>query len=146
AMPGVQSAAFSSALPLNPTRFTPALPEGQPLVPAGERPVFNLQMLSPGYAATMRLPVLQGRELLESDTATSPPIMLVNEAVARRFWPNQNPVGKHIMVNSNAPQFEVVGVLADVHNNSIAADVRAELFIPLKQRPFLQQNLIVRTQ
>ena len=146
ALPGVQSAAIASALPLNATRYTPALPEGQPVVPAGERPVFNLQMLSVGYAAAMRLPVVRGREFNESDNADSRPVMLVNQTVAKRFWPNQDPVGKHVTISTAAPPFEVVGVIGDVRNNTIATDVRAELYLPLLQRVFLQLNLIVRTQ
>ena len=122
-LPGVQSAAISSALPLNTVRLSPALPEGQPAVPLTERPFFNIQTLGPGYVAAMRVPLLRGREF--NDHETQPPrVLIVNEALARRYWPNQNPIGKRIVVGRATEGSEVVGVLGDIHNTELAADIR----------------------
>jgi len=143
-VPGVQSAAVSSALPVNPARFTPALPEGQPAVPLAERPVFNVQTLSPGYAETMRLPLLAGREFTAHDEAP-PTVLMVNQALVRRYWPKENPIGKHITVGRAAAPSEVVGVLGDVRNTNLAADAQPEIYLPFARLPWASMNLLVRT-
>jgi predicted permease len=143
-LPGVQSAAVSSALPLSPIRFSPALPEGQPAVPLTERPFFNIQTLSPGYAAAMHVPLLAGREFTERDEQP-PRVLMVNQALARRYWPNQNPIGKRIVVGRATEGSEVVGVLGDIQNTALATDVHPEIFIPFAQLPWASMNLLVRT-
>jgi predicted permease len=143
-VPGVQSAAVSSALPLNPVRLSPALPEGQPVVPLTERAIFNIQTLSPGYAAAMRLPLLAGREFTEHDEQP-PRVLVINQTLAHRYWPNQNPIGKHIILGRATEGSEVVGVLGDVHNTGVAADARPEIYLPFAQLPWASMNLLVRT-
>jgi putative ABC transport system permease protein len=143
-VPGVRSVAISSALPLNPVRLSPALPEGQPAVPLAERPLFNIQTLSPRYAETMRLPLLAGREFTEHDEQP-PRVLVVNQTLAHRFWPNENPIGKHITVGRAATPSEVIGVLGDVRNIGVAADVRPEIYLPFAQLPWASMNLVVRT-
>jgi len=145
AVPGVGSAAGSSALPVNPSRFSPALPEGQPQLPLSQRPVFNIQMPGPGYAATLRIPVARGREFTERDDAHAPLVAMVNQSLARRYWPNENAVGKHILLGRIPQPLEVVGVLGDVRNLGVAADVGLEIYVPFVQRPWANINLIVRT-
>jgi putative ABC transport system permease protein len=124
-------------------RFSPALPEGQPVIPLAERPLFNIQTLSPRYAETMHLPLLAGREFTEHDEQP-PRVLVVNQTLAHRFWPNQNAIGKHIAVGRGTPS-EVVGVVGDVHNNGVAADVHPEIYLPFAQLPWASMNLVVRT-
>ena len=142
ALPGVSAAAVSSAVPLNPTRFSPALLEGQPQVPLPERPLFNLEMVGEGYAAAMRVPLKRGREFTEFDSSR---VAMVNETLARRYWPNQDAVGKHILLGRVPAPFEIVGVLGDVRNLGIANDVQPEIFVPWKQLPWSNVQLLVRT-
>ena len=144
-VPCVRSAAAASALPANPVRFSPALPEGQPPVPLMERPLFNIQAIGPGYAETLRVPLVRGREFTARDDATAPPVALVNETLARRYWPKENPVGKHILLGRMPQPSEVAGVLGDVRNASLAADVSPEIYIPFAQLPWPTMNLVVRT-
>ncbi len=143
-LPGVQSAAVSSALPLNPVRLSPALPEGQPVVPLTERPFFNIQTLSPGFVAAMRVPLLAGREFTEHDELPSR-VVMVNQTLARRFWPNENPIGKRIIVGRATEGAEVVGVLGDIRNTGVAEDTSAEIYIPFALLPWGNMNLLVRT-
>jgi predicted permease len=143
-LPGVQSAAISSALPLTTVRVSPALPEGQPAVPLTERPFFNIQTLSPGFVAAMRVPLLAGREFTEHDELPGR-VLMVNQTLARRFWPNENPIGKRIIVGRATEGSEVVGVLGDIHNTGVAEDTRAEIYIPFAQLPWASMNLLVRT-
>ena len=144
ALPGVRAAAVSSALPVNPTRVSPLLPEGQPVVPFSQRPFFNIQMVVPGYVETMRLPLLRGREFTPRDDGKAPLVALVNELVARRFWPRENAVGKHLYIGNLTP-VEVVGVVGDVRNQSLAADVQPEVYFPFAQRAWPTMNLVLRT-
>ena len=143
-LPGVQSAAISSAMPLNVVRVSPALPEGQPVVPLTERPLFNVQQIGPGYLATMRAPLLAGREFNQHDEQP-PRIVMVNQTLAHRYWPKQNPIGKRIIVGRWTEPAEVVGVVGDIHNTALASDTRAEIFVAFAQLPWASMNLLVRT-
>ena len=144
-VPGVLSAAATTSLPVNPSRFTPALPEGQPEVPLSERPIFNLQQVTPGYAATLRVPIVRGHEYTERDDAKAPPVVMINQAAARRFFPGQDAVGRHILVGRIPKPSEIVAVLGDVRNQSLTQDVQPELYIPFAQVASLNINLIVRS-
>ncbi|MGA3015811.1 MAG: ABC transporter permease [Bryobacteraceae bacterium] len=144
-VPGVRAATVSSALPLNLTRVSPALPEGQPAVPLAERPLFNIQTFEPGYVETMRVPLLAGREFSERDDAQAPKVVMVNQTLARQFWPLENPIGKHILVGRATAPSEVIGMLGDVRNASLAADVSPEIHLPFAQLPWASMNLVVRT-
>jgi predicted permease len=144
-LPGVRAAAVSSALPVNTIRVSPALPEGQPEVPLMQRPFFNIQTFTPGYVATMRVPLLRGREFNPHDDAGAPTVAMVNETVVRRFWPGQDPIGKHILLGRMPKPVEVVGVLGDIRNNQLAADVQPEIYLPFAQLPWAAMNLVVRT-
>jgi putative ABC transport system permease protein len=143
-LPGVESAAISSTLPLNTVRVSPALPEGQPAVPLTERPFFNIQTLSPGYIAAMHVPLVAGREFNQHDEQP-PRVLVVNQALARRYWPNQNPVGKRIVVGRATEGSEVVGVIGDIHNTALATDLRPEIYIPFAQLPWASMYLLLRT-
>jgi putative ABC transport system permease protein len=145
ALPGTRSVAMSSALPVNPNRFSPALPDGQPQVPLAERPIFNIQTFTPGFVATMRVPLLRGREFTEHDGEYDPPVIMVNETAARRYWPKENAIGKHILLGRALRPAEIVGVLGDVRNLNLAADPQPEIYVPFAQLPWAQMNLLVRT-
>jgi predicted permease len=144
-LPGVRAAAVSSALPVNPIRLSPALPEGQPDVPLMQRPFFNIQTFTPGYATAMGIPLIRGREFTAHDDASTAPVAVVNETTMRRFWPGANPIGKRILVGRMVKPVEVVGVLGDVRNNKLAADVQPEIYFPFAQLPWAAMNLVVRT-
>ena len=144
-LPGLQAAAISSALPLNTSRLSPALPEGQPAVPFGQRPILNIQTISPDYAKVLHVPLLRGREFTEHDDAQAPGVAIVNESLVRRFWPNDNPIGKHILLGQRPQPVEVVGVFGDVRNTGLAVDTNPEVMLPFPQLPWRWLNLSVRT-
>jgi putative ABC transport system permease protein len=144
-VPGVIAASISSAQPATPTRFTPVLLEGQPQVPLGQRPFLNIQMLSPDWAATLRVPLLRGREFTPHDNAEAPPVALVNQALARRYWPGEDAIGKKVTLGYSDAPLEVVGLVGDVKNTALAAEPQPEVIIPYPQRPWALLNLTVRT-
>jgi putative ABC transport system permease protein len=145
ALPGVHGAAISAALPLSWIRFTPVLPEGQPDVPLAQRPFVDIEAISPQWFQTMRVPLRAGRTFADADNAQAPKVIIVNETFARRFWPNQNPLGKHVIVGRWPDPAEVVGMAADIKNRGLAEDTQAQLYLPFPQLPWGRMNLLVRT-
>ena len=144
-LPGVRSAATSVALPLSFKRMTPVLPEGQPDVPLALRPFVDIEAISPQWFQTMRVPMREGREFTETDDAQAPKVVIANESFAHRFWPNQNPIGKHLIVGRWTDPAEVVGVAADVKNYGLEQDPRPQLYLSFPQIPWTNMNLLVRT-
>jgi putative ABC transport system permease protein len=145
AVPGVRDAAMSAALPLTVKRISPVLPEGQADVPLTQRPFLDIEAISPRWFATMRVPLLGGRVFTDADDAHAAKVVIVNETFARRFWPGENPVGKQVVVGRGPAASEVVGVAADVRNMGLAQDAAAQVYLPFKQLPWGDMNLLVRT-
>jgi putative ABC transport system permease protein len=144
-VPGVQAAAISTALPVLANHGTPFLFEGQPVVPLGQRPVALIESISPDYPKVLGVPILAGRAFTVHDDAASPPVVLVNQAIVRQFWRNQDPLGKRVIVGNLPTPFEVVGVLGDVKNESLAQPAGAEVFLPYPQLASPLLYLSVRT-
>jgi putative ABC transport system permease protein len=145
AVPGVREAAISATLPLTVKRITPVLPEGQPNVPLGQRPFVDIEAISPRWFRTMRVPLRRGREFTAADDAQAPKVVIVNETFARRFWPNDNPLGKHVLMGRWKDPAEVVGEAADIKNQGLALDTQAQLYLAFPQLPWGNMNLLVRT-
>jgi predicted permease len=143
-LPGVRSAAISAALPLEWIRITPVLPEGQPAVPLAQRPFIDIEAISPRWFETMRVPLREGRAFSDFDDAAAPKVVIANESFARRFWPGQNAVGKHVMVGRWTEPAEVIGVAADTRNKGLE-DTQAQLYLSFPQLPWNNMNLLVRT-
>lgn len=144
-LPGVRNAAISAALPLSWKRVTPVLPEGQANVPLAQRPFVDVEAISPQWFQTMRVPLHAGRGFTAADNAEAPKVVIANETFARRFWGNENPVGKHIIVGRWTEQAEVIGVAADMKNKGLAQNTQAQLYLPFPQLPWADMNLLVRT-
>jgi putative ABC transport system permease protein len=144
-LPGVRSVAISAALPLSFKRISPVLPEGQPDVPLAHRPFIDIEAISPQWFQTMRVPLRAGRDFTPADNAQAPKFIIVNETFARRFWPNQNPIGMHIVVGRALAPAEVVGVAADIKNKGLDQETQAQLYLPFPQLPWGDMNLLVRT-
>ena len=145
ALPGVRDAAISAALPLSWKRVTPLLPDGQPNVPLAQRPFIDIEAISPQWFRTMRVPMLGGRGFTAADDAHAPKVVIANEAFARRFWPGENPVGKHVLVGRGPEPSEVIGIAANIRNKGLAEETQAQLYLPFPQLPWGDMNLLVRT-
>jgi putative ABC transport system permease protein len=145
AVPGVTSVAMSAALPLHPIRVSPILPEGQPEVPLPERPFTIVEVISPGWFRTMHAPMKEGRDFTESDNNHAPNVVIINESLARRYWMDESPLGKHILVGRQPTPAEIVGVAADLKNYGLAVDPQPQLYLPFPQLPWGNMNLLART-
>ena len=144
-LPGVRSAAMSAALPLSFIRLTPVLPEGQPDVPLTQRPFVDIEAISPQWFQTMRVPLHGGRDFTDADNATSPKVVIVNETFARSYWPDQNPLGKHVVVGRWPQPAEVIGIAADIRNKGLAQPTQPQLYLAFPQLPWGNMHLLVRT-
>ena len=132
-------------MPLSSIRITPVLPEGSPAVPLAQRPFVDIEAITPLWFQTMRVP-LRGRPFTAFDNAAAPKVVIANETFARRFWPNQNPIGKRVVVGRGPNPSEVIGVAADTRNQGLERDTQAQLYLPFPQLPWDNMNLLVRTE
>jgi putative ABC transport system permease protein len=133
---GVESAGVVDDLPLdNGGSHQPVSIEGQPVVAMADQPEVDVRLVSPGYFRAMRIPLLRGRELTNSDVAGRTPVVLISESMANGFWPNGDPIGKHITLTffPNAAR-EVVGIVGDVKLDSLdETRPAATVYWPLDQ-------------
>jgi putative ABC transport system permease protein len=120
AAPGVESAGVIDNLPMDDGgSHQPVAVEGQPVVPMADQPEVDVRLISPGYLRTMRVPLIEGRDLSDSDVAGRSLAVLISESMAKRFWPNENPLGKHLTLTFFPGSREVVGVVGDVKLDSL---------------------------
>lgn len=142
-IPGVKSVSIASNLPLTGELAGMSVQiEGHHFARPQDLPVLWTRCVDPAYFGTMQIPLRRGRFLDERDTTGSPKVVMVNEAFVRRFWPNQDPIGKHL---GRAPNvLEVVGVARDVRSQDSTKDVASEVYFPYAQSPTARVTLAVR--
>ena len=145
-LPGVESAAAVSALPMYPVGIDFALPftiEGKAAPANGEEPRADIRMATPRYFETMKMSLVRGRFIDERDLPGLPGAMVINETMARRYFQGEDPIGK--VVRNPHGKAEVVGIVGDVKHYGLDSEPRAELFMPAYQQPLNGMALIVRT-
>jgi putative ABC transport system permease protein len=147
AMPETEAAGVTSYLPLTGAiRFVYFCSEGRVCEGIGKDPLIALRQVSPEYFDTVHTPLLHGRTFTDRDSATGQPVAIVNQTVASRYWPGQDPIGKHLANSRDMLQREVVGVVADVKFNALNVANSEEMYVPLAQIPWPATALIVRSQ
>ena len=150
ALAGVRSAAVTTNLPLyrQGNSITIRI-EGRPEPPPGQELVVVTRVVSPGYFDTMTIPLISGRKLTDQDTADAPNAIVISETMARRFWPNEDAVGKRISagrVRSDADWIQVVGVVKDVRQFELNAEPRPQMYLSYRQGGFFApRDLVVKT-
>jgi putative ABC transport system permease protein len=145
ALPGVSSASAALSLPLNGSVLVPILISGESPIPFGQRPLVFWQSITPDYFRTIHARLLHGRTFNEHDTESAAGVVIVNETMARKFWPNQNPIGKQMIVARAELHVQVVGVVADVKPAGLDSEARGELYTPYDQRSWPSMSIAVRT-
>jgi putative ABC transport system permease protein len=144
--PGVTNASAVSTLPMSEVGQAMALPfnvEGQQ-PPPNEDPLADVRIIAPGYFETMKIPLLEGRFLDERDAQQTPRTSVINETMARRYFPDRSPIGQTIQ-NPHG-RSEVVGVVADVRNQGLASEPKKQVYLPLKQSPTAGMAVVARTE
>jgi putative ABC transport system permease protein len=149
-LPGIQSAAAVYPLPMGGDEIETTFEiDGHP-VSKSEEPVSSLRAVTPNYFATMRIPLLEGRDFDGREEAASTPVTIINEALARKFFPGENSIGKHIKpgvsAGSGEPVMrEIVGVVGNVKFRDLTADWTPESYVPASQLPWDSMTLVVRS-
>jgi predicted permease len=136
ALPGIERAGAVSHLPLGSSRGDwNFYPEDRPLDPRSPAPRGDWQVATPGYFETLGIAVVDGRGLAESDDAKAPLVLVVNQALARRYWANRSPVGVRVRLGGNDanPYATIAGVVADVRHAALDREPVPELYLPLAQ-------------
>lgn len=136
-IPGVAHAGIVETIPMSGSSDGSLIRlPGLPAAP-GKEPFANYNIASPGYFSAVGTPVLRGRSFLNSDTASSMPVAIVNATMAKKFWPGENPVGKQVgLADTRYPLMNIVGVVADVKHLSLREEVGPEMYVPFTQKPF----------
>ena len=132
-IPGVQAAGVVSDLPLFGGSSTGFDVEGRPLAAPSERPMSEYRLASPDYFRAMGIELLAGRFFNEQDRADKPQVAIINETLARKFFGQQNPIGKRIGLSRPMDWREVVGVVRDVKNYGLTEAVKPECYVPYLQ-------------
>jgi putative ABC transport system permease protein len=149
-LPGVLSASAVLPLPLDGDDVATFLTiEGQPVAGAN-RPRAGYTWVEPDYFRTVGIPLIRGRDFAAADDLTTAPVVIINQAFARRFFPREDPIGKRIKPGINngykvSPMREIVGVVGDVRQYGLATAPGPEVYVPLAQSPSGSMNFVVHT-
>jgi len=148
ALPGVQSAAITEIVPLSQQdqdRWFFVIKEAPPL-PPGQQINADLRDISPSYFRTMGIPILAGRAFSDFDDAQAPKVVVIDQTLAHQFFPNQDPLGKHLQLpDATRPPREIVGVVGSVRETGIDQQPRPTIYFPYLQSPDQTISLVVRT-
>ena len=148
-LPGVKSAAIGTTLPLtNDHDRGDIYIQGTPVPAYGKFPHPDFHYVSSDYIRTMGIQLVRGRDLMESDDERAPEVALISQTAARRFWPNQDPIGKRFMRGrpvKDGPWITVVGIVGDTKQYGLGADTRTEVYLSYLQHPNSEVFLVVRS-
>jgi putative ABC transport system permease protein len=143
-LPGVKDVGAVNSLPMTGLGVGATfVVEGRPLPPAERRPMALARSVMPGYFKTMGIPLLSGRVLADSDSAQSQSVVLVNQTLARRFWPGTNAVGGRLSLDQQARVAEVVGVVGDVKAERVDGEDWPTIYSAYAQVPTSSMTLVL---
>jgi putative ABC transport system permease protein len=154
ALPGVHAAGAASFLPVSGggsiLHFNI---QGRPPQSPAEYVMANYRVVDSGYLKVLQIPLLEGRWIADSDREGSVPVVVINRSMARKFFPNQSPIGRRFQVGTTpdpaVPWMEVVGVVGDL-KQSLASDASTEMYVPFRQAnevlPVYTLSMVLRTE
>jgi predicted permease len=146
ALPGVESAAACSALPMGGTNSNGWFKiEGRTPWAPNEGPILENNVVSAGYFHTMKVPVLRGREFNANDDKNGRPVLIISQEAATKFFPNEDAIGHRIDLDDGSGWREIIGVVGDVRKYDLLHPVLPEGFIPLKESPERWMSIVVRS-
>src|SRR6201996_5420897 len=121
--------------------------EGRSVDPGEVTPQVDFELASPDYFQVLGVPILEGRAFTDGDTQNSPAVAIVNARMAQRFWPAQDPIGRHVSIDNGKTWITIVGVASSVHQYGLDKDLRERIYLPQDQSPSLTDaHLLVRTR
>ncbi len=149
-LPGVREAGAIIPLPLSGDQFRISFEqEGHP-VAKGDQPSADFFAISDDYFNTLGVKMIKGRQFTQRDGVKAPGVIIINDAFAKKYFPNEDPIGKRlkpgISTTEEKPDWkEIVGVVSDVRNRNLSSELRPGYFLPQAQVPFNQMTILVRT-
>jgi putative ABC transport system permease protein len=148
-LPGVESAGATLCTPLEGRCWGSVyMVSDRPMPPPTDIPSSAFNTVDPGYFATLRVPLLAGRFFTEADRADGPKVVIVNESFAKKWWPNESPLGKRVkqgFPQDDRPWREIVGVVGDLPQEGLDLPVQTEVFLPLPQNADSSITIVART-
>src|ERR1043165_6500749 len=148
-VPGGEPAALASSLPPDiQTLWNPFSIEGRPPRSESEQPVGDFILVSPEYFRAMGVPVLRGRAFTDADREGAPPVCVINQTLAREFFPGEDPLGKRLKQGPDRPDLpfmEIVGVVGDVKHEGLNAKTQPAYYLPFAQNAWGDMSLVVRS-
>ena len=143
-LPGVESAALSDSLPFVTRSNLGFRVEGAPQAAGAEIPNADYQTVSAEYLRTVGVPLKRGRTFSPADSPKSPPVIVINEAMARKYWGDQDPIGRRILLGHGAT-LTVVGVAGNVRQRGLSEEPAPHMYRSFSQRPVYRCRLLVRS-
>jgi predicted permease len=144
-MPGVRSLGAAAFLPYGGfSNSRPIHPEGAELTPAEVRSA-DFQRITPGFLTTMRVAILEGRDVSEADREDTRPVAVVSRSFADRYWPGQSALGRRFRTAADGPWIDVVGVSVDIMHDWFMQQRRPTFYRPMRQDPPFSLSLVART-
>lgn len=147
-LPGVTHAAAIAGLPLVGDQWGRSLTvEGWPVLSVGQAPIIQHDVVTPGYFETMGIPLLQGRDFLESDGSSGPPVTIIDEDLARSYFPDGDAVGKRVRFGppeDNEPWHTIVGVAGAVRHQRLQRTIRNCVYLPYREISISAMTLVVK--
>jgi len=146
ALPGVDGAGAVVTLPLTGAfESTDVIMPGQESLPGAQRPEADYTTVTPDFFLTLQIPLLKGRQFTAQDKPDAPPVIIVNDILARMCWPNEDPIGKHFTIGFEKAPREIVGVVGSIRQTTLDANVRPAMYMPHLQSPSSGMTVIIRT-
>jgi putative ABC transport system permease protein len=148
-LPGVEAASATATLPLAGGLWGRSLTvEGFPVLSVGQAPSIQHTVVTPNYFRTMGIPLLAGRDFNDADAKDSPNVTIIDERLAREYWPNESPIGKRVRFGppeDNEPWHTIVGVVGAVRHQRMQEDTRQSVYLPHAKIPIGALALVLRT-
>ena len=147
ALPGVQQAGAVNILPLSRSNTDSAFSVvGRAAPEKGRDPQANFRVVSPNYLDTMGIPLRRGRHIAPADRADSPNVILINEELAARQFPDSDPIGQRLDFGGEkeSGHYEIIGIVGNIKHESLVEEIRPEVYTPLAQQPWHTMSIVVR--
>ncbi len=149
--PGVQSAGAAWWIPLSGSEIAFNFNIEEHPVAAGQQPIAEVNVVTPDYFQTVRVPIRSGRAFTDRDDRNAPPVAIVSEGFARQFFPGEDPIGKRMTLNGSVdpgkpPVREIVGVVADMHLITLRLGPKPQIYVPHQQFAISTMSIFVRSQ
>ncbi len=143
-LPDVRQAAISSGLPFKDAPDAGIRIDGRPIGASDSGTTANYYRVTPQYFHSMEIPLIQGRFFSEQDTDNHLPVAIINETMAERFFPSDNPIGKRIDISGPTYLRQIIGVVGDVKQTGLKAAISPQVYEPFAQKPSSSFSVIVR--